>query len=75
MFVKPATRPPVDDDGTVIAGAPEVPLSVRHPTGHFVRPDGEEVPEIDYFHRLVRDGDLVLAERREPEQPIEGEAP
>ena len=63
MFVKPATRPATDDAGTPIAGVPEVPLTIRGPDRHLLRSEGQEVPNIDFWHRMVRDGDVVVVNR------------
>ena len=52
MFVKPGHR---QDD-------PAMPLVVRGPNKRLLRPEGEDVPEITFWHRRVRDGDVVLAE-------------
>ena len=52
MFVKPGHR---QDD-------PAVPLVVRGPNKRLLSPEGEHVPEITFWHRRVRDGDVVLAE-------------
>jgi hypothetical protein len=52
MFVKPGRR---QDD-------PAVPLVVRGPNKRLLSPQGENVPEITFWHRRVRDGDVVLAE-------------
>jgi hypothetical protein len=52
MFVKPGRR---QDD-------PAVPLVVRGPNKRLLSPKGEHVPEITFWHRRVRDGDVVLAE-------------
>ena len=52
MFVKPGRR---QDD-------PALPLIVRGPNKRLLSPQGERVPEITFWHRRVRDGDVVLAE-------------
>jgi len=52
MFVKPGHR---QDD-------PALPLIVRGPNKRLLSPQGEHVPEITFWHRRVRDGDVVLAE-------------
>jgi hypothetical protein len=52
MFVKPGPRP---DD-------PSRPLVVRKPNRQFMSPLGEEVPETNFWHRRLRDGDVVEAE-------------
>jgi len=52
MFVKPGHR---QDD-------PALPLLVRGPNQRLLSPQGEHVPEITFWHRRVRDGDVVLAE-------------
>ena len=56
MFVKPGNR---QDD-------PALPLIVRGPNGRYLSPQGEHVPEITFWHRRVRDGDVVLAEPPPP---------
>ena len=56
MFVKPGHR---QDD-------PAVPLVVRGPNKRLLRPEGENVPEITFWHRRVRDGDVVLAQPPAP---------
>jgi hypothetical protein len=62
MFVKPGHR---QDD-------PAMPLVVRGPNKRLLRPEGEDVPEITFWHRRVRDGDVVLAE---PPAPPPGPVP
>jgi hypothetical protein len=52
MFVKPGRR---QDD-------PALPLTVRGPNKRLLSPQGEHVPEITFWHRRVRDGDVVFAE-------------
>ena len=52
MFVKPGTR---QDDR-------DRPLAVRAPTGRFISVLGEEVPDTQFWHRRLRDGDVVAAE-------------
>jgi len=52
MFVKPGHR---QDD-------PAVPLIVRGPNQRLLSPQGENVPATTFWHRRVRDGDVVLAE-------------
>jgi hypothetical protein len=76
MFVKPATRPAIDDDGTPIEGAAPVPLLVRHPSPPFyrLRETGERVPDTDHWRRLLRDGDVVETDPPEPETPADGDA-
>ena len=59
MFVKPGHR---QDD-------PAVPLIVRGPNRRLLSPQGEHVPEITFWHRRVRDGDVVLAEPPAPPPP------
>ena len=59
MFVKPGHR---QDD-------PALPLIVRGPNKRLLSPQGEHVPEITFWHRRVRDGDVVLAEPPPPPQP------
>ena len=59
MFVKPGRR---QDD-------PALPLIVRGPNGRLLSPQGEHVPEITFWHRRVRDGDVVLAEPPPPPAP------
>ena len=55
MFVKPG---PSRDD-------PAKQLFVRRPDGIPLSPNGEEVPDHDAFwHRRLRDGDVVLAEQK-----------
>lgn len=56
MFVKPGHR---QDD-------PALPLIVRGPNKRLLSPQGEHVPEITFWHRRVRDGDVVLAEPPAP---------
>ena len=66
MFVKPGHR---QDD-------PALPLLVRGPNNRLLSPQGEHVPEITFWHRRVRDGDVVLADPPGAGQPehIVGEA-
>ena len=45
---------------------------MRGPNKRLLRPDGEDVPEITFWHRRVRDGDVVLAE---PPAPPPGPPP
>ena len=59
MFVKPGHR---QDD-------PALPLIVRGPNKRLLSPQGEHVPEITFWHRRVRDGDVVLAEPPAPPPP------
>ena len=59
MFVKPGHR---QDD-------PALPLIVRGPNKRLLSPQGEHVPEITFWHRRVRDGDVVLAEPPPPPPP------
>jgi len=59
MFVKPGHR---QDD-------PALPLIVRGPNKRLLAPQGEHVPEITFWHRRVRDGDVVLAEPPAPPSP------
>lgn len=59
MFVKPGHW---QDD-------PAAPLIVRGPNGRLLSPQGEQVPEITFWHRRVRDGDVVLAEPPPPPAP------
>ena len=59
MFVKPGRR---QDD-------PALPLIVRGPNKRLLSPQGEHVPEITFWHRRVRDGDVVLAEPPAPPPP------
>lgn len=59
MFVKPGHR---QDD-------PALPLIVRGPNKRLLSPQGEQVPEITFWHRRVRDGDVVLAEPPAPPPP------
>lgn len=59
MFVKPGHR---QDD-------PALPLIVRGPNQRLLSPQGEQVPEITFWHRRVRDGDVVLAEPPAPPPP------
>ena len=56
MFVKPGRR---QDD-------PALSLIVRGPNKRLLSPQGEHVPEITFWHRRVRDGDVVLAEPPAP---------
>ena len=49
MFVKPGPR---QDDR-------DRPLAVRAPTGRFISVLGEEVPDTQFWHRRLRDGDVV----------------
>lgn len=54
MFVKPASR-------IVAGGAPQI-LVVRDPvTRRPLPPEGAEVPETTYWHRRLRDGDVLAA--------------
>ena len=59
MFVKPGRRQDV----------PALPLLVRGPNKRLLSPQGEHVPEITFWHRRVRDGDVVLAEPPAPPSP------
>ncbi len=59
MFVKPGHR---QDD-------PALPLIVRGPNKRLLSPQGEHVPETTFWHRRVRDGDVVLAEPPAPPPP------
>ena len=59
MFVKPGHR---QDD-------PALPLIVRGPNKRLLSPQGEHVPEITFWYRRVRDGDVVLAEPPAPPPP------
>ena len=59
MFVKPGHR---QDD-------PALPLIVRGPNKRLLSPQGEHVPEITFWHRRIRDGDVVLAEPPAPPPP------
>jgi len=59
MFVKPGHR---QDD-------PALPLIVRGPNKRLLSPQGEHVPEITFWHRRIRDGDVVLAEPPAPPSP------
>ena len=52
MFVKPGMRP---DDR-------ERALVVRAPNGRLLSELGGEVPETQFWHRRLRDGDVVPAE-------------
>jgi hypothetical protein len=51
MFVKPGPR---QDDR-------DRPLVVRAPNGQFLSPLGEEVPDTQFWHRRLRDKDVVPA--------------
>jgi hypothetical protein len=44
-------------------------LIVRGPNKRLLLPQGEHVPEITFWHRRVRDGDVVLAEASAPPPP------
>ena len=59
MFVKPGHR---QDD-------PALPLIVRGPNRRLLSPQGENVPEITFWYRRLRDGDVVLAEPPAPPPP------
>ena len=59
MFVKPGHR---QDD-------PALPLIVRAPNRRLLSPQGENVPEITFWYRRLRDGDVVLAEPPAPPPP------
>jgi hypothetical protein len=59
MFVKPGHR---QDD-------PALPLLVRGPNKRLLSPQGENVPEITFWYRRLRDGDVVLAEPPAPPPP------
>ena len=59
MFVKPGMRP--DDRGRA--------LVVRGPNGRLLSELGGEVPETQFWHRRLRDGDVVSAEPL----PMDGE--
>ena len=52
MFIKPAPR---RDD-------PSQPMLVRRPDRVPLRAEGEEVEETNFWHRRLRDGDVVPAE-------------
>jgi hypothetical protein len=52
MFVKPGHR---QDD-------PAVPLIVRGPNKRLLSPQGENVPDITFWYRRLRDGDVVQAD-------------
>lgn len=52
MFVKPGHR---QDD-------PAVYLVVRGPNKRLLPPQGENVPDITFWYRRLRDGDVVLAD-------------
>jgi hypothetical protein len=54
MFVKPGMWADAPED------APRQ-LLVRHPNRTPLRAEGEEVPDTMYWHRRLRDGDVVLA--------------
>ncbi len=56
MFVKPGRR---QDD-------PALPLIVRGPNKRLLSSQGENVPEITFWYRRLRDGDVVLAEPPAP---------
>ena len=60
MFVKPGSQ---RDD-------PSQPLVVRRPDRVLLRAEGEEVAETNFWHRRLRDGDVVLVEH--PEGSAEG---
>jgi hypothetical protein len=51
MFVKPGSR---QDDR-------DHPLVVRAPNGRRLSPSGEEVPDTQFWHRRLRDRDVVPA--------------
>ena len=58
MYVKPADRK--------VHG---VQLVVRDPDLHdLIPPEGRDVPETDYWHRRLRDGDVVRAEAPRPQR-------
>jgi Protein of unknown function (DUF2635) len=59
MFVKPGHR---QDD-------PALPLIVRGANRRLLSPQGENVPEITFWYRRLRDGDVVLAEPPAPPPP------
>jgi len=59
MLVKPGLR---QDD-------PTIPLIVRGPNKRLLSPQGEDVPEVTFWHRRVRDGDVVLADPPAPPSP------
>ena len=52
MFVKPGMRPDDCDRALV----------VRAPNGRLLSELGGDVPETQFWHRRLRDGDVVLAE-------------
>ena len=52
MFVKPGPQP----------GNPGVLLVVRGPNNRLLSAQGENVPDITFWHRRLRDGDVVAAE-------------
>lgn len=61
MFVKPAPWPDAPED------APEKTLAVHFPgrartDRRRLRAEGEEVPDTVFWHRRLRDGDVVLAD-------------
>ena len=52
MFVKPGMRPDGRGDELVVRG----------PNGRLLSELGGEVPETQFWHRRLRDGDVVLAD-------------
>jgi hypothetical protein len=65
MFVKPGHR---QDD-------PAVPLLVRGPNRRLLSPAGEHVPDITFWHRRLRDGDVVPADPPAPPAPAPAQPP
>ena len=59
MFVKPGCR---QDD-------PALPLIVRGLNRRLLSSQGENVPDITFWYRRLRDGDVVLAEPPAPPPP------
>ena len=64
MFVKPGQQ---RDD-------PANPLLVRKPNRQLLSPDGEDVPETNFWFRRLRDGDVVLVELEPEPKPAGPEA-
>ena len=67
MFVKPAVISEENHPSLFVelaeADRGKALVQTRHPNkpARFLKPEGEEVPEIAFWHRRLRDGDVVLA--------------
>jgi len=57
LFVKPATNPKAADHGGSV-------LVVRDPAnGRTLPPEGAQVPDNSFWHRRLKDGDVVESRR------------